>query len=122
MTCRQCRYEYCWVCLKDWKGHNDYYTCNRYQGKDKAAKDKAAKEKRSRSKRKNDELRRLEMKAALDKYLHYYSRYQNHSHSSELELFREKAMTRMQEIQATEATAAEVRFIKDATDQLLEVG
>jgi len=31
MTCRNCGYEWCWLCLRPWKGHNDYYTCNRFE-------------------------------------------------------------------------------------------
>eukprot|EP01130_Rhizamoeba_saxonica_P016476 TRINITY_DN7624_c0_g1_i2.p1 TRINITY_DN7624_c0_g1~~TRINITY_DN7624_c0_g1_i2.p1 ORF type:complete len:560 (-),score=138.66 TRINITY_DN7624_c0_g1_i2:32-1672(-) len=30
MTCRQCRYEWCWMCMKVWKGHTDYYSCSKY--------------------------------------------------------------------------------------------
>jgi ariadne-1 len=31
MNCRQCSHEWCWMCMKTWKGHEDYYTCNRYE-------------------------------------------------------------------------------------------
>lgn len=27
MNCPQCNYHFCWICLKPWAGHNDYYTC-----------------------------------------------------------------------------------------------
>ncbi len=31
MTCRNCRHEFCWICLGDWKKHGgDYYSCNRH--------------------------------------------------------------------------------------------
>ena len=115
MTCRQCKYEYCWICLKDWKGHNDYYTCNRYQKKE----EKSAKTKKGSKKER--ELQRIEMRRALEKYLHYYSRYMNHARSSELERIRDKAIRKMHEMQETEATSAEVLFIKQATDRLIEV-
>lgn len=31
MNCRQCSHEWCWMCMKTWKGHEDYYTCTRYE-------------------------------------------------------------------------------------------
>lgn len=31
MTCRNCRYEFCWVCMGAWSEHrSSYYACNRY--------------------------------------------------------------------------------------------
>ena len=37
MTCSQCRYEFCWICMGDWKEHGSatggYYKCNLYEGK-----------------------------------------------------------------------------------------
>lgn len=31
MNCRQCSYEWCWMCMKIWKGHEDYYACARFE-------------------------------------------------------------------------------------------
>lgn len=31
MTCRNCRYEFCWVCMGPWSEHrSSFYACNRY--------------------------------------------------------------------------------------------
>lgn len=111
MTCRQCKHEYCWVCSKDWKGHNDFYSCNRYQ---KSKDDKKGK----KNSRKEREIQRQEMRRALEKYLHYHSRFANHAKSSELEATSDKAIKKMRDMQATEATAGEVLFIEQATKQL----
>lgn len=27
MTCI-CKYEFCWICLKIWRGHTNYYACS----------------------------------------------------------------------------------------------
>ena len=38
MTCKkaECKYEFCWVCLGDWKGHTgSFYECNRFVENDK---------------------------------------------------------------------------------------
>jgi len=110
MTCRVCSYEFCWLCLRDWKGHNDFYTCNRYQKNQKKAKKSKNKEKNKK------ELHRV----ALERYLHYYSRYLNHDRSRAFEKIREEAHKKMQYLQETEATSAEVKFIQEATQQLLE--
>eukprot|EP00012_Vannella_robusta_P013980 CAMPEP_0206210078 /NCGR_PEP_ID=MMETSP0166-20121206/17308_1 /ASSEMBLY_ACC=CAM_ASM_000260 /TAXON_ID=95228 /ORGANISM="Vannella robusta, Strain DIVA3 518/3/11/1/6" /LENGTH=660 /DNA_ID=CAMNT_0053631633 /DNA_START=718 /DNA_END=2697 /DNA_ORIENTATION=+ len=112
MTCRQCKHEYCWVCNKDWKGHNDFYSCNRYKSKD----DKKSSKKNSRKER---EQQRLEMRRALEKYLHYHSRFVNHSRSSELEASSEKAHKKMHLMKETEATDSEVLFIEQAINQLI---
>jgi ariadne-1 len=34
MTCRKCRYEWCWICAGPWSEHgNSWYNCNRYDEK-----------------------------------------------------------------------------------------
>lgn len=35
MTCRNCKYEFCWLCSGDWKQHGSttggYYDCNKFK-------------------------------------------------------------------------------------------
>ena len=35
MSCRRCRHEYCWICMKPWREHSTetggYYKCNRFE-------------------------------------------------------------------------------------------
>ena len=71
MTCRQCKYEWCWVCNRAWKGHNDFYSCNRFEKELLAQK----KGRRKSTRRKKEEDEKEKKRAALERYLHYYERY-----------------------------------------------
>ncbi len=33
MTCRNCHYEFCWICMTDWKKHTSgsFYNCNNFK-------------------------------------------------------------------------------------------
>jgi len=74
MTCKNagCKYEFCWVCSGPWKDHSgSYYACNKYDPeKDKTGGEVGKKE---------------SSRAALERYLHYYTRYTNHDQSLKLE-------------------------------------
>ncbi|KAH3762865.1 ubiquitin-protein ligase [Pelomyxa schiedti] len=112
MICRQCKYEFCWVCLGDWKGHNNFYSCNRFETKKKSSKKK-------NQKQREQEL--LESKVALEKYLHYYHRYVNHERSRTFETqIRERATNTMQELRKTDDKYHDVRYIQEATTVLLD--
>ncbi len=41
MKCRHpgCEYEFCWLCLADWKTHNDHFKCNKYDNLSKVNSD-----------------------------------------------------------------------------------
>mmetsp|Transcript_36709 Transcript_36709/g.59313 ORF Transcript_36709/g.59313 Transcript_36709/m.59313 type:complete len:520 (-) Transcript_36709:770-2329(-) len=107
MTCKQCKGEFCWVCQGEWKSHNDYYSCNRY--------DKNKTDPKETDKKKS--------KAALERYLHYYHRYVNHDKSLKLEgQLREKAEAKMSQLQNStdETTWIDVQYIQRAADQLVE--
>jgi len=71
MTCSNCKHDFCWLCKGNWSEHGSatggYYRCNRYEGRKKSGV-------------KTDEERESETAAnALQKYLFYYSRFDNHS-------------------------------------------
>lgn len=63
MTCKVCRYDFCWTCMAPWSEHNSntggYYNCNRYKA---SVSDEPAEK----------------AKAELDRYLFYYARYNTH--------------------------------------------
>ena len=56
MTCNQCRHEFCWICMGDWKDHGSatggYYKCNLYEEKKKDTK--FATEENARERAKNE--------------------------------------------------------------------
>lgn len=58
MTCSQCKHEFCWICLGDWRAHNGNYSCNKIN-KDLWNKQSNA-------------------KAELERYMFYFERYENH--------------------------------------------
>ena len=130
MTCRQCKYEWCWVCQRPWKGHNDYYNCNKFvtnnNNKEKLKiatwttmlfKNATSKKDKIKEKEQEREKNRIQ----LERYLHYYERYVNHSHSSDLEKqIRTRAISKMNELQKLASTTSEVQYIIDGTEVLFE--
>ncbi|GLE01372.1 hypothetical protein PINS_up010202 [Pythium insidiosum] len=109
MTCRKCMHEFCWMCMESWDKHGSgtggYYKCNRFE---------------TQSQQDTDAAR---AKAELDRYLHYYQRYANHSEAGKFaQRMREGTETRMIELQAShgESSWIDVQFLNAATEQLIE--
>ena len=108
MTCKKgsCKHEFCWVCLGPWKDHSgSYYSCNKYDASKETAEGGTKKD---------------SSRAALERYLHYYTRYTNHHNSLKLE---EKAVTVMEaKIKAMEQlddnTWMDCQFLAEANDSL----
>ncbi|XP_044741189.1 potential E3 ubiquitin-protein ligase ariadne-2-like isoform X2 [Chrysoperla carnea] len=70
MQCYNCKYDFCWMCLGDWKAHgSEYYECSRYKENPNIAHESV----------------HAQAREALKKYLHYYERWENHSKSLRLE-------------------------------------
>ncbi|WFD44656.1 RBR-type E3 ubiquitin transferase [Malassezia psittaci] len=107
MTCRKCRYEFCWMCSGPWSEHgNSWYHCNRYD--EKAGSDARDSQAKSR--------------ASLERYLHYFNRYANHEQSARLDRDLYKRIEKkMDEMQITSGlTWIEVQFLRKAADTLTE--
>ncbi|TRM70241.1 hypothetical protein BD626DRAFT_544688 [Schizophyllum amplum] len=105
MTCKKCKWEFCWVCMGPWTEHGtSWYSCNRYD--EKAGID--ARDAQSRS------------RASLERYLHYYNRWANHEQSAKLSLeLYVKTEKKMEDMQITsDLTWIEVQFMKKAVEEV----
>lgn len=105
MTCRKCKYEFCWMCMGLWSEHGtSWYNCNRFEEKSGSqARDAQAKSRTS-----------------LERYLHYYNRYANHEQSAKLDrdiaLKTEKKMVQLQT--ASGMSWIEVQYLQSASQAL----
>ena len=70
MTCFQCRFEFCWLCLGDWRKHGNrtggFYQCNIFRDKTR------------RGETLDDEIRRINAKVSNERYLHHWERWAEH--------------------------------------------
>ncbi len=119
LTCRQCHYEFCWTCRRDWKGHNDFYQCNKFK-KDAEKNTKPGSKKKKESTKEREAREKETSRLALERYLHYYHRYQVHDKSREFERkIREEALARMRELTQSDSTWLGVQYISKAAEQLI---
>ncbi|XP_052780765.1 potential E3 ubiquitin-protein ligase ariadne-2-like isoform X1 [Mya arenaria] len=76
MQCSKCKYDFCWMCLGDWKAHgSEYYECSRY---------KILKFHDENPNIANESVH-AQAREALKKYLFYFERWENHAKSLKLE-------------------------------------
>lgn len=105
MTCRKCKYEFCWMCMGLWSEHGTaWYNCNRFEEKSGAdARDAQAKS-----------------RVSLERYLHYYNRYANHEQSARLDRdIAQKAEKKMVQLQTASGMSwIEVQYLNSASQAL----
>lgn len=112
MTCQLCRHEFCWICMGDWTKHGQetggFYACNKYKPDEKDKKNVSS---------------QSEARQALEKYMHYYTRYANHEQSQKFESkLRKLAEDKMKELQQKNKYSSwlDVQFIEKGVEQLIE--
>lgn len=105
MQCYNCKHDFCWMCLGDWKTHgSEYYECSRYKENPNIAHESA----------------HAQAREALKKYLHYFERWENHSKSMKLEAQTlEKIKNRINEkVMSGSGTWIDWQYLLDASTLL----
>lgn len=114
MTCSNCKHNFCWLCKGDWSEHGSatggYYRCNRYEGRQKLGQ-------------KSEEERESESAAnVLQKYLFYFSRFDNHSKARDFAVKSlqdtNKRMTELRELKG--GGFNDVSFLESAVKTVIE--
>eukprot|EP01132_Coremiostelium_polycephalum_P010269 gene10269-12596_t len=98
MTCKKCKYEFCWICMGDWKNHKQ---CNSY------------------SKEQNNN--KSDSKKQLERYLFYFHRYNTHEQSKKFETkLRKAALDTIQAFQnKKDKRWIDVKFIEQSSETLI---
>uniref|UniRef100_A0A4W4FSK7 Ankyrin repeat and IBR domain-containing protein 1 n=1 Tax=Electrophorus electricus TaxID=8005 RepID=A0A4W4FSK7_ELEEL len=121
MQCAKCKYDFCWICLEEWKKHSSstggYYRCTRYEVIQQV--EEQSKEMTVEAEKKHKSYQEL------DRFMHYYTRFKNHEHSYQLEerLFK-TAKDKMEQLSKVlsgrEGGPPDTTFIEDAVHELLK--
>ncbi|GAB1610546.1 ankyrin repeat and IBR domain-containing protein 1-like isoform X2 [Argonauta hians] len=121
MKCSKCKYDFCWVCLEQWKRHNSstggYFKCNRYEAVKKV-------EQQSQILLTEAQARNTQMQE-LNRFVHFYTRFKNHENSYKLEVpllntAKEKMMKLAEAVTDYVSAKLETKFVEDAVHQLLK--
>lgn len=111
MTCRSpCSFEFCWICLADWKGHG-YGSCNGYE------------ERKEQFDLDEGEKTRRMAKKSLERYTHYYERWAaNHKSMKKaiVDLHEMKNVTLDKLLAKHSQTTSQLDFVLEAWMQIVE--
>uniref|UniRef100_A0A668ASU5 Ankyrin repeat and IBR domain-containing protein 1 n=1 Tax=Myripristis murdjan TaxID=586833 RepID=A0A668ASU5_9TELE len=121
MQCAKCKYDFCWICLEEWKKHSSstggYYRCTRYEVIQQV--EEQSKEMTVEAEKKHKSFQEL------DRFMHYYTRFKNHEHSYQLEqrllkTAKEKMEQLSRALSGREGGPPDTTFIEDAVLELLK--
>lgn len=121
MQCAKCKYDFCWICLEEWKKHSSstggYYRCTRYEVIQQL--EEQSKEMTVEAEKKHKSFQEL------DRFMHYYTRFKNHEHSYKLEekllkTAKEKMEQLSRAFTGREGSPPDTRFIEDGVCELLK--
>ncbi|XP_053118305.1 ankyrin repeat and IBR domain-containing protein 1 isoform X4 [Hemicordylus capensis] len=121
MQCAKCKYDFCWICLEEWKKHSSstggYYRCTRYEVIQHV--EEQSKEMTAEAEKKHKRFQEL------DRFMHYYTRFKNHELSYQLEqrllkTAKEKMEQLSRALSGTEGGCPDTTFIEDAVQELLK--
>uniref|UniRef100_A0A7N5ZW02 Ankyrin repeat and IBR domain-containing protein 1 n=1 Tax=Anabas testudineus TaxID=64144 RepID=A0A7N5ZW02_ANATE len=121
MQCAKCKYDFCWICLEEWKKHSSstggYYRCTRYEVIQQV--EEQSKEMTEEAEKKHKSFQEL------DRFMHYYTRFKNHEHSYQLEqrllkTAKEKMEQLSRALSGREGGPPDTTFIEDAVLELLK--
>ncbi|KZT34184.1 hypothetical protein SISSUDRAFT_992175, partial [Sistotremastrum suecicum HHB10207 ss-3] len=104
IMCQNCKHQFCWVCKADWSSHGyNNSTCNAFKESDKADHE-------------------LEAGSKLERWLHYFDRYNNHELSARLdEQLYERTEEKIVEVQkASGLSWIQAQFMKNAVVELTQ--
>ena len=110
MTCRKeaggCAYEFCWVCLGEWKTHGtNYYNCTKYDTTKEVSREETVKN----------------AKLELEKYVFYFDRFMNHQRSQHLGFELKSQIKEQSEILRTihNIPHEELYFLEEAVETII---
>ncbi|XP_009292721.1 ankyrin repeat and IBR domain-containing protein 1 isoform X2 [Danio rerio] len=121
MQCAKCKYDFCWICLEEWKKHSSstggYYRCTRYEVIQQV--EEQSKEMTVEAEKKHKSFQEL------DRFMHYYTRYKNHEHSYQLEeRLLKTAKEKMEQLSKAfigrDGAPPDTTFIEDGVHELLK--
>uniref|UniRef100_A0A3Q2GRB3 Ankyrin repeat and IBR domain-containing protein 1 n=1 Tax=Cyprinodon variegatus TaxID=28743 RepID=A0A3Q2GRB3_CYPVA len=121
MQCAKCKYDFCWICLEEWKKHSSstggYYRCTRYEVIQQVEEQSKGMTEEAEKKHKSFQ--------ELDRFMHYYTRFKNHEHSYQLEqrllkTAKEKMEQLSRALSGREGGPPDTTFIEDAVLELLK--
>jgi len=107
MTCKNCKYEFCWLCKGDWVKHT---ACSKFTADG------------GRTGASEEEAKATAAKNELQRYMHYFTRFDNHAKSIK---FAQKTLStaekRAEDLQKLKGAGAQaVQFLLDSTRAVIK--